>query len=561
MTTRAAERYIDTSLQAKIAAMVARVAEVPISEVSAEEFLESAEWCDIPLTKAQRCLARLAEGLPIVHLTSAELHYHTGAGSLSTRREKPRIAYVRKGRRSGGTLICGALGLIRNALTLPLRRLPEQHERPERDGMVGPSAGDPLKAYIVAPRLDDQAAKALDQLLGKCLDSPKLRARVVNQKGYEFGLRRDDERVVTIKALAASPRGTNVRGGWCIGALINEADFFGERGAAVNLNEQIEAIRPALVQGGQVFAESSPWNDSGDFHRGHSDAWGDPGTTASFHSNSMLMNPTAFRAAELAEIERKDPDEYEREILANPPAVSKEQFFSEAAIMAACCREAAELEPNGAPHYAGCDTGLRRNSAAFALARNSGGKAELAKWIERVPPQRKLTAEEAEEERREGRPPGLAPSVVFREFAEIGLAYSAIVIHGDQYYEDTAIEEVAKVKNAMNRSLWYETIVDNTTSTTKLLTDLKSLMDEGNAIFPNDEGFKQQLREVRTSKGQGRINVMLGRTGAKHGDVLKAVALAMVQVPLNIVTTTRDQRIRTGAGRPGMRFGGGGRGF
>lgn len=375
-------------------------------------------------------------------------------------------------------------------------------------------------------------------MLERCRDSPKLRDRVVNPHGYEFGLRRDDGEVITVKALAASPRGTNVRGGWCIGALINEADFFGERSAAVNLNEQIEAIRPALVQGGQIFAESSPWNDSGDFHRGHTDAWGEPATSASFHSSSMLMNPTAFKAEELAEIARKDPDEYEREIMANPPAVSKEQFFSEQAIAAACIRAEPVLQPNGAPHWAGCDTALRRNSAALALARANCDKAELAVAVERVPPQRKLTAEEIEEERREGKPPGLAPSVVFREFAELALSYSATVIHGDQWYEDTAIEEVSKPRNARGDSVWYKTIVDNTTSTSELLTKLRTMMNEGKVILPDDEGLRLQLRDVRTTRGQGKPNVMLGRSGAKHGDVLKAAALALVQVP--IADATRD---------------------
>ena len=253
------------TLQAKLRAEARALAEVPIAEVSAEEFLEGKDWCGLPISRAQRTIPRLAEGLPITHLDPFELEYHCGARVLPPPTVRPRTVYLRSGRRSGKSLIAGVLGLVRAALTLRLRREPIGDEQPERDGLVGPSPGEPVLAPIVAPRLEDQALKTLNQILQRVADSPKLRKYIVNQKGHEFSLRRDDGQIVTVKALAASPRGTNVRGGWACGALLNEADFFGEKDATITLEDQIKAIQPSLVLGGQIWVESSPWDDSGAF--------------------------------------------------------------------------------------------------------------------------------------------------------------------------------------------------------------------------------------------------------------------------------------------------------
>lgn len=526
------------------------------ANLSAEEFLESHDFCDIAISPAQRALARGSDGLPITHLGPLDLEYHCGARVLPPPMRKPRRVVCRSGRRSGKTLIAGMLGLVRKALTLALRREPKDDERPERDGLVGVRKGEPVRGLIVAPRLA-QSVATFGILAAILVESPKLKQYLVGTPAAEsLTLRRDDGQLVTIEVKAAAPKGTNLRGGWFIGVVFDEADFFGEKDASIKLEDQMDAVSPALIPGAQMWAISSPWDESGEFYAMHTEAFGAPDETFAFHSSSQRMNPTHCDAEDIEKQRLKKPEFVSREFDAVPMAAGSEQFFPEASIIAACIRDAPlKLEPNGAPHWAGSDPGLRKNSATLALARNTGGKAELAYYEEKIPPRK--SPEQALEDRKKGIPPGLSPSVIFGSFAKTALAYKATKIQGDQYYEDDAIEQMPKVKGERGETVWYDTIVDNNDSTADLCTKFRSMLNEGQVILPRDPTLMQQLRDTKSRRGQGKVLVTLPRTGAAHGDLLKAVVLAMVQVPLNYVEPKPYERRHS---RHGMNLGEG-RGF
>ncbi|NUP08438.1 MAG: hypothetical protein HOW73_20500 [Polyangiaceae bacterium] len=504
--------------------------EPDINTISAEQFVEDPEYCDVPISPAQRALIRAAEGLPVTHLTPDELEYYLGTRGPFVPPRRPRKVLPRSGRRSGKSLIADILALIRGALTCRLRRPPEPHEKPGRDGLVGVRPGELVRGPIVTPRV--RQALATFALVAATLESSPRLKKYIHKVGAEsLEIKRDDGQIVTICVLAASPRGTNLRGGWFVGVVFDEADFFGEQDASVTLDDQVKAIQPALLPDGQMWFPSSPWEESGDFHKMHSGAFGNPGETVSFHSSTQNMNPIC----DIAQIEAdrlKDPDFVSREYDAVPMIAGGDQFFPEAAIVASCIRDQVQLEPNGAPHWFGADPGLRKNSATLAGARANGGKAELA-YTEELIPQKK-TPEQIAEDRKRGVPPGLAPSIVFKSFAQTALNYKATCVRGDQYYEDSAIEHMPQVSNARGDSVYYDTFVDNADSTADIMTKLRSLMLEGNAIMPRNPRLMQQLRDTKSKKGpSGKIHVVLPRTGAAHGDLLKAVALAMVQVPLD----------------------------
>ncbi len=424
------------------------------------------------------------------------------------------------------------LALVRNALTLALRRQPKPGERPERDGLVGVRKGEPVRGLVVAPRLQ-QALATFGILVAILQNSPKLSRYIESSGATQLTLKRDDGQLVTIQVLAAAARGTNLRGGWFVGAVFDEADFFNETDATVTLNDQLKAVKPALIEGGQIWLTSSPWDESGDFAKAHADAFGRPGATVAFHSDTPRMNPTY--PVELIEEERAvDPDYVSREYDAVPMLAGSGQFFSEMAIATSCVlEETFPLPPNGAPHWAGADPGLRKNSATLALARRDAGRAVLA-YYEELVPQRK-TKEQALADIKRGVPPGLAPSVVFTSFARTAMAYKATSVRGDQYYNDSAIEWMPTVTNPVGDSVWYDTFVDNADSTAEIFTKLKGLMLEGKAVMPRDPRLMQQLRDTKIRKGpSGKTHVALPKTGAAHGDLLKAVVLAMVQVPLEL---------------------------
>lgn len=524
--------------------------------ITAEEFVEASEFCDVPISPAQRALVRAADGISVDHLDPQDMAYHLGTDGSFAPSRRPRIVAVRSGRRSGKSLIGSAVSLVLGAMRARMRREPRPGERPERDGLVGVRKGELVRGVIVTPRL--QQGLGTFQLLSAMVQaSPRLGKHLVGDPAAEsFKLRRDDGQEVQIRVLAAAPRGVNLRGGWFVGAVFDEADFFGEEDASVRLDDQIKALQPALLSDGQMWLTSSPWDESGDFARRHSDAWGNPGEAVSFHSSSMRMNPT-LDAEAIEEDRKKDPDFVSREYDAVPMVSGGDQFFPEAAIVAACTRDVLKLEPNGAPHWAGSDPGLRKNSAVIALARHNAGKAELAFYEELIPPRK--SKEQAQADIKLGIPPGLAPSQVFTSFARTALGYKAECIKGDQWYEDSAIEHMGSVKSATGDSVYYSTVHDNQTSTALFFTQFRGMLNEGKAILPRDQRLMQQMRDTKVRRGPNGPIIVLPKTGAAHGDLLKSVVLAMVQVPLEIDMSPADDDNDWDTGD--SRWGGAGRGF
>ncbi len=500
--------------------------------LSAEEFIESPDYCDVPISPAQRAFIRSADGLPVEHIDATDRRYHFGTSRPMPSTVRPEKVAIRGGRRCGKSLLSMLL-LVRHAFRARLRRVPATGERAERDGMVGVGLGERVRLPVVAARVA-QSIGTFMLAIQRLKRSPRLSRYVESDLATRAYLKRDDGQRIEVEILAAAARGANLRSGWFIGCVLDEADFFGEKDAAVSLQDQIDAVEPALVDGGQIYMATSPWDDTSQFARLHAEAWGRPGEgdVLAFHSSTQKMNPT-YPVERIERRRLKDPDFVSREYDAVPMTAGGDQFFPEASIIAACTRDVMKLEPNGAPHWAGSDPGLRKNSATLALARHTGGKAELAYYEEMIP-ERKSTEETAEDVKR-GIPPGLAPSVVFKSFAATALAYQAECIKGDQYYEDSAIEHMPTVKNARGDSVYYSTVPDNLDSTSELFTRLRTMLNEGKAIMPRDQRLMQQMRDTKTRRAPGgKIAVVLPKTGAAHGDLLKAVALAMTQVPLEL---------------------------
>lgn len=533
-----------------------RASSVDWSRLTSEEFFERADLCDLGLSDGQRALVRGSDGSPVTHLDPLDLEYHLGTRGPFVPHRRPKLVACRSGRRSGKSLVA-ILRQVEHGLRVTLRRPPEEHERADRDGLVGIGKGERVRIAVVAARVT-QSLGTFQLALSRIEQSPKLSRYLVSKGATRAMLKRDDGQLIEVEILAAASRGTNLRSGWFIGAVLDEADFFGEQDASVTLEDQIKAVRPALVSGGQIWLCTSPWDDSGQFAKIHAAAFGEPDDVLAFHSSTQRMNPT-YPAADI-EIERKkDPDFVAREFDAIPMASGSDQFFPEASIVAACTRdEPFKLKPNGAPHWAGCDPGLRKNSATLALARNENGRVVLAYYEELVPA--KKSAEQAAEDRRKGLPPGLAPSVVFTTFARTALAYQAVSVRGDQYYEDSAIEHMPTVQTPNGDTVWYETFVDNSDSTAAIFTAFRSLLNEGKIDLPRDPRLMQQLKDTKIRKGPGgKIHVALPKTGAAHGDLLKAVVLACVQVPLTIDHDSNDESDDWSASD--SRWGAVGRGF
>lgn len=489
-------------------------------ELTLEDLVEDRELGALPISPAQRALVLAADGLPVEHLERDRVAFHFGIDAYCFEpSERPRTIIVRTGVRAAKSLIA-ALAMILCALTCELRRPPQPGERPGPDGRVGVRPGELVRVIIVAPRLRLTRAPFY-HLVGVLKASKRLSRYLVPGKTLAESvlLRRDDGAEVLVEMVAASGGGANLRSTWLAGALFDEADFHDDEDeAAVNLKENYQATVTRLLPGGQVWVVSSPWDDAGEFHGMFTDAFGQPGRELAFHSDSISMNPTLSREDIEAE-RRRDPDNAAREYDAVPLTSGSLKFFPKAAIDAAMDHgRSTNLPPGDMPHWGGTDLGFRKNSSALALARYQTGKVVLAYHDELIP--------------QKGAP--LKPTEVCTEFATVGIQYRCASIRGDGIYADIAHEAFGRVRSEAGRSCAYDEWAPTTPAVAEAFTTFRALLLEGKVELTDDARMRKQLEDTKFKKspdGVG-IKVVLPKHGAAHGDVLMAIVLACVQVPL-----------------------------
>jgi len=464
-------------------------------------------------SSAQLAIVRAADGVPLGGVLPPDrMLFHFGAERLPSGR--PRLVVLRTGVRAGKSLLA-ALGLLLSILTCSFRRPPLPHEVPGADGLVGVRPGERVRAPIVAPRLE-LARTVYAHLVGTMMASPRLRALLPERPGVEATTvrRPSDGALVEVVCLAASSGGTNLRSTWLAGVVFDEADFFDEEDAAVNLSEQIDASAPRLLAGGQAWVVSSPWAEEGPYHDLFTRAFGrGDADVLAFHSDTRSMNPTLDEGVERAERAR-DPDKAAREYDARPLSTNGAAFFPEAILSLAVDDDRPmHLEPApGYAHVAGTDLGFRKNSSALAIARGEDGRAVLAFHDEKRPAP--------------GAP--LVPSEVCSEFAATCKGYGVESVRGDLHYAETAREHFGKA------GIVYDDWNPSQDAQAEAFSTVRSRMAEGRVRLPNDPRLLAQFRGVRSQPVPGgRVRIILPKQGQAHGDVLMAAVLALSQVELD----------------------------
>lgn len=508
---------LEEDVRAQEAAAKADATRRALEGITLERLVSAPEFADLPVSPVQRALCRAADGLPF---ELDRMRFHVGA-ELFTCTERPRVVILRTGVRAGKTLIA-VLGLLLSVLTCRMRRPPTPEELadgvlPAADGLVGVRPGELVRALIVAPKL--RLSKGpLAHLVGTMRRSKLLAPMLVSSTAENAIVRRPDGVEVSIDMVAASTGGTNIRSTWLAGCLLDEADFHDDEDGVVNLAEQVKAARPRLLPGVQLWIVSSPLAEETPFDMMFRAAFGKPGPELAFHSDTRSMNPTLDRATEARE-RAADPENAAREYDAIPLPTGGSAFFPPSAI-AACINHdrSMQLEPEErVPHFGGVDLGFRKNSSAWAFARYQNRRVVLAYTREMVP--------------EKGTP--LRPSDVCRALCEDAHAYRCGSVRGDLHYADTAHEEFAKHKNRLNQTVIYDEWAPTTELNTEEFSAFRRLMLEGKLELPNDPRLLKQLRDTKgkAMPGSQVIRIVLPKHGHTHGDVLRAVVHACVQVP------------------------------
>lgn len=327
--------------------------------------------------------------------------------------------------------------------------------------------------------------------MGTLSESPQLSKYLQVRNAENAIIVRPDGVKVELGLAAAAPGGTNLRGTWLTACLFTEADFFDAEDAAVNLADNIRAVRPRMLPGGQVGVESSPWADTGPFHKLFTDHFGSPAAgILAFHSDSRSMFPGLEKDGE-AQLRASDPDSASREYDAIPISTSGTDFFPQAAIRA-CINGDRPIhlppEPN-MPHFGGSDLAFRKNSSALALSRFQNRRVRLAYHHEERP--------------QPGAP--LKPSVICAGFARTALGYFCTSVRGDLHYADTAVEEFQKhtaQRGGRTDQVIYIPWSPTQENITAAFTEFRRLMLEGCSSFRTIRDSSSRSRRRRRRRWQ-----------------------------------------------------------
>lgn len=486
-----------------------------------ERLVTAPEFAAFNASPAQLAFIRAADGVPLAGVLADErLKFHFGACEWPDAPVRPRIIIARTGVRAGKSLLA-AMALLKSALTCELRRAPLPNEVPDADGKVGVRPGERVRALLVAP-IVDLTKTIFAHLTGTMLASPKLRGLIVGEPGKtSVTIRRPSDGVcIEVACVAASPGGTNLRSTWVAGAVFDEADFFDAEDAAVNVDDQIDAVATRLLPGAQAWVVSSPWADEGPFHARFTAAFGKPGLgpALAFHSDSRSMNPTLDRTLEES-VRQTDPDKASREYDALPVSAGGSAFFP-APVLALAVDEERPMHLGPAPgyaHTAGADLGFRKNSSALAIARGEDGCAVLVYHDEKRPPP--------------GAP--LVPSEVCADFAATCRGYGVESVRGDLHYAEAAREHFGKA------GIVYDEWNPSQSAQAEAFATVRARMAEGKVKLPNDPRLLAQIRAVKSQPVPGGgTRIVLPKQGRAHGDVLMAAVLALAQVTTDEPDTT-----------------------
>lgn len=335
-----------------------------------------------------------------------------------------------------------------------------------------------------------------------------------------FSIRRPhDGKVIDFVAGVATKGGYGGRGRSWTDVALDECAFFQDETFAVNDQALFDAASPRVLPGGQTLVTSTPWAEAGLLYTKFTENHGKPKTAIAAHAPTTLLNPAEWAKKMVALAYATNPENAAREFGALFMKGGTTVFFSPD-LIESCIDETLDPDVPRMPQpgdavSAGGDLGFRSDSASLAIShRTTAGDLILAELFELQP-----------KDQPEGR---LRPKRTIAAFVERMNAHGTKSLMGDQYYAETADEELSDVNLSFMQC---------PAATDEVYVRARQKMRTGAVKIPRNERLIRQLKEVQgrpTSGGKMQIVQPRWAKGG-HGDNVSAFVLALWQLLSDVV--------------------------
>lgn len=371
--------------------------------------------------------------------------------------------------------------------------------------LSGLGKGEEACGLIVAPRLS-LAKQAYRYILGEIKAHPALTDMLMRETKEGLAIRRPDGYIVSIEVVAASSKGTTLRGRSLTDAAFDESAFFRGEDYQVSDVELFKAISPRVMAGGQMIIASTPWSKDGLLWDYFTDNYGKPRTAIAVHAPSLALRHDK-KLSMLIDLEReRDPDNAKREYDAEFLDVAAGLYFDPQCVDAVVSDYKLEEEYNPRCVYAaGADFGFSHDSSALVVVCFDGEHYKTVQIIELKP---------------EGT--ALRPSHVVDIFAHIIKKYNLHHVVSDIHYREAIRELLSK------HNIDLISAPEGRSGKIESYARAKSMMYDQKAKVPNHKRFVQQLKEIKQRPvSGGGLSIESPRKQSGHGDIVSAWVLAM----------------------------------
>lgn len=464
-----------------------------------ETLLESPQGFGVPLTPAQRAIARIMTGEPLLELAhdddvSMMLGGPLAMAKLPTR--APDMVVLGAAVRCGKSTLVAAKAL-RNAYL---------------GDCSGLAPGEVPRVAILSVDLD-KSRETFSKIVGAVTESPVLSQLLVKPPGADSVLIRNKSgRPVEIKVVAGARAGKTLVSRWLLGFIADEAPrMVGAEDGVINLDDAISAIVARMRPGAQIDLVGSPWAPSGTFYELVTKRFGQPGAdVVVMLATGPMLRPALYTPEYCERIRLADDRAYEADVMAR--FSDAEAALIPSVDVTAATRPYQTLNYTiGQNYVAIIDPATRGNGwTLLVIGTRPGGGYEVCvarEWIgSRAKP--------------------LKGSAVLPEIEQAIAPYGIDEVHTDQagYDHLTDIAELVRVSFELRLAVRDDDIA---------IKRLPSLLTERRLTLPDVKQLRQDLIALRKrpKQGGGSAPVLPLTADGRHCDYGAAALLAMHLLP------------------------------